>query len=212
MGSRGSKAVAALFLAVAPTRTDDFSHHFDIISAQLRTMALSARSFSQVWLASCLLVLAHLAFGWLVAMHSKVWGEALHGWLAEWGFEIALALVEKGIVIVCGGCVVGLITILVMPLHLMRIFFGAWLQENGSAVVSVLIWACVAVVIATQLVICTRFAVLGAAIILARLDFQAWGWRNGGVWAVLTLMGLGGFTLGIYMSYLGFASGILSPI
>jgi hypothetical protein len=145
------------------------------------------------WLSLSLLALAYGTFGW-------IYSETISNLTASI-LDEKEALVNANLF----GLLYGLGAILVVvialsftaPVTILQLILGDWFRSDKSAVVSVLIWAFVAVIIVSWLAYFVRLLVLLSAAILARLELQTVGYTQKQGIIILVLICLLSYFLGI---------------
>ena len=129
------------------------------------------------WLSVFLLLATYTTFGWFVAAREV----ALH-W--QWvGAAVVLAVQLA----------------LLAPIGLMEILFGGWLQTDSKAMIAIINLALISVFALRWFNWFLRITILLAAAILARLDLRAIGCNRWIVFAVESIVGLGGYYAGLQL-------------
>ncbi|MBW4648587.1 MAG: hypothetical protein KME06_07780 [Kastovskya adunca ATA6-11-RM4] len=91
---------------------------------------------------------------------------------------------------------------LTAPLTLMKSVFGAWLESDTRAFLSIVVGALISVIILNWFEVFMRILVLIAASTLARLDMQTAGYKEWPAFWVLAIVSIAGFGLGIVLHQL----------
>jgi hypothetical protein len=129
------------------------------------------------WLSLLLLVLTYGVFGWLIAASDKSWILWLMG--AAYTLLITSALAA--------------------PWALLKGFYANFLESDSRAFVAVIVGAFLSVIIISWLEIFVRILVLVSASALVRLDLQTAGYSKWQAFAILLIVALTAFGLGILM-------------
>lgn len=149
------------------------------------------------WLSPGLLLLTYSIFGWIVAASTLKWSYGIAERATAWGWILEEDLAQAVLYVLSLLAIATISVILTFPAALLTFFLFSSLRSDFKAMVWMLVWAFAFVVMLRWFEYFTRLLILVCAAILARLDLRAAGYNSWQTFAILMLLCLGGFALGI---------------
>lgn len=117
-----------------------------------------------------------------------------------WHIPLSPDLITGFIWLLGGVGVILMISILLYPWRVVKIFFWSWLQSDTKAFISILAWAFAVVIIMCYFKEFTRILVIVASEILAYLDLLTLGYDRWQTVTILTVVSLTGFIVGFMLN------------
>lgn len=151
------------------------------------------------WVALVLMFLAYTTFGWYISQSSIDWSRWLSQQGEGWGWFLEEELVFIALHFLAAVTILGITFALTYPVSLMTIFFGNWLKSDLKAMFSVLAWSFAFVLMIRWGEYFVRFLVLLCAALLTRFELREVGYNNWQTFAILALLSVGGFAIGVSM-------------